>query len=188
MFYRKKEMLRKFEEVAFEYMDDLYNFALYMTRNPWDAEDLVQDTYLRAYRFFGRFKRGTNFKAWIFRILVNLYINGYRKKQKEPTRVDLEMILPWYAFETSESFAGSVYDFILDDGTFVFHDEIYRALNAIPEKFKFVVLLIDIAEFTMKECSMILDCPIGTVMSRHSRAKKLLKNKLRYYAEELGMI
>lgn len=184
MFLHDKEKRQHFEAVAFNYMDDLYRTALVMTRNPWDAEDLVQETYLRAYRFFNRFKKGTNFRAWILKILTNLYINEYRKKQKEPASIDLGMIMPYYEaeipklpYETAEKLASGNHKGIFDD-------ELEEALDSVPEVYKRIVFLLDILEYSNKECSKMLGCPLGTVMSRHFRGRELLRKKLDGYARE----
>ena len=177
----------EFEQLAFEHMDALYNTALRMTRNPLDAEDLIQDVYVRAYRFFHRFKRDTNFKAWIFKILTNTYINQYRKKLKQPHQIELEKVNygkrenPDTHTEVIENFDSSGYKDLFDD-------EINTALDELSDDFKIVVLLADVESFSYKEIARIVNCPIGTVMSRLSRGRKQLQNQLRDYALKGGFL
>ena len=188
MWQNEDKKRRQFEEIAFEYLDELYNFALRMTHNPWDAEDLVQETYLRAYRFFNRFKTGTNFRAWIFKILTNQFINEYRNKQKQPASLDFEIVMPCYEVKTSSLPEQKVEELASGNHSAIFGDEVQEALDSIPEVYKWVVLLLDILEYSQKECSQILSCPQGTVMSRHFRAKAILRSKLGGYALKRGII
>ncbi|MCH7755689.1 sigma-70 family RNA polymerase sigma factor [candidate division KSB1 bacterium] len=177
----------EFQALAFEHVDSLYNTALRMTKNALDAEDLVQDVYLRAFRFFHRFERGTNFKAWIFKILTNTYINQYRKKINKPYHVDLEKIK--YNYDDKEAAAQtSAQESERLDYETLFDDEIKNALQQIPDEFRVVVLLADVESFSYKEVAKIIGCPIGTVMSRLSRGRKQLQNYLREYARKGGFI
>lgn len=184
IFQKKKE----FEELAFKHMNSLYNTALRMTKNELDAEDLVQDVYVRAFRFFNKFEKGTNFKAWIFKILTNTYINQYRKKSREPLQVNFDKVKYTFAEiekdklnQYEEKFDESIYDALFDD-------EIKNALTQLPDEFRMVVLLADIEEFSYKEIAEIVDCPIGTVMSRLSRGRRQLQNYLKEYATRHGFI
>ncbi len=177
----------KFEQLAYPHMDALYNMALRLTRHPLDAEDLVQETYLRAYRFFHQFEEGTNFKAWIFKILTNTFINHYRKKARAPQQVDLEKISPYYAAAKEErAEAAAAHDF----GHYqqFFGDEINHALQQLSEEFRWVVILCDLEEFSYKEIAALLAIPIGTVMSRLSRGRAQLQKLLQDYAEREGII
>jgi len=177
----------EFQALAFEHVDSLYNTAVRMTKNALDAEDLLQDVYLRAFRFFHRFERGTNFKAWIFKILTNTYINQYRKKINQPYHVDLEKIK--YNYDDKEETAQtSAQESERLDYETLFDDEIKSALQQIPDEFRVVVLLADVESFSYKEVAKIIGCPIGTVMSRLSRGRKQLQNYLREYATKGGFI
>ena len=184
------EKRKEFQEMAFSHMDSLYNTALRMTRNEVDAEDLMQDVYVRAYRFFEKFQRGTNFKAWIFKILTNTFINQYRKKINQPYLVEFEKVKYSYneddAGEDSlnrviEKFDSSNYDMLFDD-------EIKRALEQLSGDFRMVVILADIESFSYKEIAKIIGCPMGTVMSRLSRGRRQLQIYLREYAIRGGFI
>lgn len=165
------EKRKEFEEVALPYINSLYHMALRMTRNTQDAEDLVQETYLKAYRFFHRFQKGTNCKAWLFKILNNTYINSYRKRVKEPK---IESISDNPFYETPETILDVEEELIKR----ITQQEIKEALGKLPEEFRSVVILSDLEGFSYKEISEILDCPIGTVMSRLHRGRSRLKEIL----------
>lgn len=172
---------REFEELSLQYMNPLYNAALRMTRDGSEAQDLVQDTYLRAYRFYSKFEKGTNFRAWIFKILKNIYINKYRKQQKAPQMVEIsnvELVGDLAADVTPEN---EFFNNLLDD-------DIKEAMDLLPEEFRDAIILSDLEGFSYKEISEILDRPIGTVMSRLHRGRKLLKNSLREYARRRGYV
>ena len=177
-----------FEEIAFQYMDSLYSTALRFTRNTEEAEDLVQDTYLRAFRFFDKFQTGTNFKAWIFKILTNTFINKYRKKARTPQQVQLDKVA--YGLENEEppervaEWAG--YDEEKYDE--LFDDDITVALSQLSEEFRMVVLLADIEGFSYKEIAEIIGRPSGTVMSRLFRGRRMLQRILEKYARREGYI
>lgn len=171
----QKEKGMEFEQLSLKYMNEVHRLARTITRNTWDAQDLVQDTLLRAYLYFNQFKPGTNFTAWIFKILTNTYINGYRKKQREPVCVGLETIMPYYNHDEIDS--PVIFEENLEYLLTCLSDELYEAFNSLPEIYKDVIFLLDILEYSIKECSIILGCPLGTVMSRHFRAKKLLRQK-----------
>lgn len=174
----------EFEKLAFPHMDSLYHTALRLTKNEVDAEDLVQDVYVRAFRFFHKFKKGTNFKAWIFKILTNTFINRYRKLMNQPHQIDLEKIEYKYADDkkTRESNPDEL------DYEKIFDDEIKEALDRLPTEFRVVVLLADVESFSYKEIAKIIGRPIGTVMSRLSRGRRYLQQHLRAYAIEGGFI
>ncbi|MFQ5823723.1 MAG: sigma-70 family RNA polymerase sigma factor [bacterium] len=179
---------KEFQELSFELMDSLYNTAFRMTRNELDAEDLVQDVYVRAFRFFHKFNKGTNFKAWIFKILTNTYINQYRKKTRAPLQVDFDKIEYNY-IESEKEYQPQIienfYDLNTDD---IFDDEIKTALGQLPDEFRIVVILADVEGFSYKEIAQIVGCPIGTVMSRLSRGRRQLQTYLKEYAIRGGFI
>jgi RNA polymerase sigma-70 factor (ECF subfamily) len=162
----------RFAQQAMEHMSSLYSAALRMTRNPADAEDLVQETYLKAYRGFGGFTEGTNLKAWLYRILTNTYINSYRAKQRRPDETDLDEVEAARASRSAE-------DELMD----LFSEaEVKAAVEELPENFRMAVLLADVEGFSYKEIAEILDIPIGTVMSRLHRGRKALEKLLYDFA------
>jgi RNA polymerase sigma-70 factor (ECF subfamily) len=162
----------------------MYNFAYRLTLDPDDAKDLLQDTYLKAFRFIDSFQQGTNAKAWLFRILKNSFINDYRKKSKEPSKVDYQEVETYYNSEdvdrqiTPDLRVEALQDMI--------GDEISTALNALDVDFRTVIILCDLEGFKYEEMAKILDIPIGTVRSRLHRARNLLKEKLSEYAKTMG--
>ena len=166
-----------FADLAMEHMSSLYSAALRMTRNPADAEDLVQETYLKAYRGFGGFEEGTNLKAWLYRILTNTYINSYRAKQRRPDETDLDEVEDLYLYRRlgglEAARAGrSAEDELMD----LFSEaEVKAAVEELPENFRMAVLLADVEGFSYKEIAEIMDIPIGTVMSRLHRGRKALE-------------
>jgi RNA polymerase sigma-70 factor (ECF subfamily) len=178
-----------FATQAMPLMDGLYSAALRMTRNPADAEDLVQETYLRAYRGFGGFQDGTNLKAWLYRILTNTYINAYRAKQRRPEESDLDDVEELYLYHRigglEAARAGrSAEDELMD--TFS-EAEVKAAIEDLPEAFRLAVLLADVEGFAYKEIAEILDIPIGTVMSRLHRGRKALQKALFEFAVTRGL-
>ncbi|MCU0330437.1 MAG: sigma-70 family RNA polymerase sigma factor [Candidatus Kapabacteria bacterium] len=175
---------QEFESEALPHMSALFNFAVRLCRDRDDAADLVQETYLKAYRFFDKFERGTNCKAWLFRILKNSYINRYRKNSKEPDVVDYDTVEDFYEVVRDNSVVvpGSeeqVFSEALDD-------EVAKAIDGLPEEFRTVIILCDIEEFTYEEIADFVDCPIGTVRSRLHRARKMLAATLYEYATKRG--
>lgn len=178
-----------FAAQAMPLMDSLYSAAMRMTRNPADAEDLVQETYLRAYRGFGGFQEGTNLKAWLYRILTNTYINSYRAKQRRPDETDLGEVEDLYLYrrlgglEAARS-GRSAEDELMDSFS---EAEVKAAIEALPENFRMAVLLADVEGFSYKEIAEILDIPIGTVMSRLHRGRKALQKALYDYAVTHGL-
>lgn len=180
-----EEKKRRFEELAFPHLNALYFAALGMSRNPRDAEDLVQETCLKAYRSLERFQQGTDFKAWIFRILINTYRDLYRRRVRGPSFVELseeDVDAPrdrarlWSLADVEEALE----KFLVDD--------VIRVLNALPETHRLAVILADIMDFSYKEIAGILECPLGTVMSRLNRARTLLRNSLYEYARREGLL
>lgn len=182
-----KEEIKKqedFEDEIIPHLDAMYNFALRLTSDPSDAEDLVQDTIVKAFRFFSSYEKGTNAKAWLFRILKNSYINNYRKQSKQPNQVDYDEVATFY--ETIRAERTDTSD--LEDKMFrdLIDDDISNALDELPEDFRTVVLLCDIEDFTYEEIANMLDVPIGTIRSRLHRGRNLLKSQLMEYAKERG--
>ena len=179
----------RFSDDAMPLMGSLYSAALRMTRNPSDAEDLVQETYLKAYRGYGGFTEGTNLKAWLYRILTNTYINIYRAKQRRPDETELDEVEDLYLYRRlgglEEARAGrSAEDELMD----LFPEqEVKEAVEALPENFRMAVLLADVEGFSYKEIAEILDIPIGTVMSRLHRGRKALQKRLYDFAAERGL-
>jgi len=179
----------EFAELALEYMPGLYSAALRMTRNPADAEDLVQETYLRAYRGFGSFTPGTNLRAWLYRILTNTYINSYRAKQRRPDERDIDDVEDLFLYRrlgaVEQALASrSAEDELMDLFT---EDEVKGALEALPEQFRMAVYLADVEGFSYKEIAEILDVPIGTVMSRLHRGRKSMQKRLFQFAVDRGL-
>ncbi|MCI0694254.1 sigma-70 family RNA polymerase sigma factor [candidate division KSB1 bacterium] len=185
----RRKKLQAFEALAFEHIDALYRAALRLTRNRQDAEDLVQDAYLRAFRFFDRFQPGTNFKAWLFTILRNTFINHYRKKKIQPATLAFDKVA-FMLSDTDARVPASRYVDRYDETRYqdMFGDQIQAALDRLPEEFRMVVLLADIEEFQYQEIAEIMNCPIGTVMSRLSRARRQLQRYLRDYAYREGYV
>ena len=159
-------------------------FAYHLAYNDEDANDLVQETFLKAYRFIDKYHEGTNAKAWLFKILKNAYINEYRKKSKRPTKVDFEDIVAYH--DTDDDRVTGYMDLRAEIFQYMMGDEITTAINALPVDFRTVILLCDVEDFTYEEISKIIDIPIGTVRSRLFRARNMLKETLKKYAESLG--
>jgi RNA polymerase sigma-70 factor (ECF subfamily) len=178
-----------FADEAMEYMPQLYSAALRMTRNPSDAEDLVQETYLKAYRGFGGFQEGTNLKAWLYRILTNTFINSYRSKKRRPDETELDEVEDLYLYRRlggleAAQVGRSAEDELMDWFTDI---EVKEAIEDLPENFRLAVLLADVEGFSYKEIAEILDIPIGTVMSRLHRGRKALQKQLYEYASQRGL-
>ncbi|MBK9180253.1 MAG: sigma-70 family RNA polymerase sigma factor [Acidimicrobiales bacterium] len=172
------------------FMQPLYSAALRLTRNPADAEDLVQETYLKAFRGFGGFQEGTNLKAWLYRILTNTFINSYRSRKRRPDETDLGEVEDLYLYKRigglEAAAAGrSAEDELLELFT---EDEVKDALEALPEQFRMAVLLADVEGFSYKEIAEILDIPIGTVMSRLHRGRKALQKRLYEFASQRRLV
>jgi RNA polymerase sigma-70 factor, ECF subfamily len=180
----------QFSEQAMEYMPALYTAALRLTRNSADAEDLVQETFLKAYRAFGSFEEGTNLKAWLYRILTNTFINNYRASKRRPEKADVEDIEDLYLYKRlnelpSPGVGRSAEEELLDRIT---DDEVKGAIESLPESFRIAVLLADVEGFSYKEIAEITDVPIGTVMSRIHRGRKALQKALLGFAEARGLV
>lgn len=175
---------RSFEEEAVPHMKLLYNYAIRMTGDQLEADDLLQDTYMRAFRFFHKFEKGTNCKAWLFRIMKNCYINKYRKNKKEPSKVD---------YEDVQNFYDSIRDELVDPNDLehkvfsnLLDDDVMNALNSLQDDYKTVVILCDLEGLSYEEIAEFLDVPIGTVRSRLHRGRKILQRKLSDYAKSKG--
>lgn len=180
----------RFSDMAMEYMGSLYSAALRMTRNPADAEDLVQETYLKAYRAFGSFQEGTNLKAWLYRILTNTFINSYRARRRRPEQTELDDVEDLYLYRRlggleAVSAGRSAEEEVLDHFT---ESDVKEAVEALPEQFRLAVLLADVEGFSYKEIADILDVPIGTVMSRLHRGRKALQKTLHEFGRERGLL
>jgi RNA polymerase sigma-70 factor (ECF subfamily) len=178
-----------FAEQAMEFMPALYAAALRMTRNPSDAEDLVQETYLKAFRSFGGFEQGTNLRAWLYRILTNTFINSYRSKKRRPMETELDEGEDLHLYRrlggleavmASRSAEDELMDWFTDA-------EVKGAIEALPENFRIPVLLADVEGFSYKEIAEMLDIPIGTVMSRLHRGRKSLQKQLYEFALSRGL-
>ncbi len=184
-----EEDKRRFQADALPLLDSLYGAALRMTRNPADAEDLVQETMLRAYRAFDRFEPGTNLKAWLFRILTNAYINVYRKRQREPQKIPLEEVEDFDLYQELKNhdpqFSETPESIVLDS---LVDSDITDAIDDLPEQFRLAVVLSDIEGFSYAEMAEIMDVPLGTVMSRLHRGRKALQKRLWDLARERGIV
>ncbi|MFQ5850073.1 MAG: sigma-70 family RNA polymerase sigma factor [Candidatus Binatia bacterium] len=185
---RKKELKAEFERVALPHLSHLYTSAFYLTKERAEAEDLIQETYLRAFRFFDKFQPGTNCRAWLLSILRNLFINRYRQKRQEPEMVDWENI-------------DQVYDSMVEQGekaekanpegllfSQLMDEEVEKALWELPEEFRTAIVLVDIQELSYEEAAKVMECPVGTVRSRVSRGRRILQVALRDYALERRLI
>ena len=188
-FQNENEMAAaRFEAVALPFMDALYNKAMHMTRSPEDANDIVQETYLRAFRTFGNFTEGTNCKAWLFTILYSVFINRYRKQRREPETVSIE--------EREEAFHLTLADAQWEEnfaalGGAGLHwqgAEVNEALGKLPESFRAAVLLVDVEGLSYEEAAAVVDCPVGTLRSRLFRARRVLFVELHDYARKTGII
>jgi RNA polymerase sigma-70 factor, ECF subfamily len=179
-----------FAELAMPYMDALYSAGLRMTRNPADAEDLVQETYLRAYRGFGGFKEGTNLKAWLYKILTNTFINTYRAKKRRPEQTDFDDVEEFSLYNRLGGLEAAEAERTPESEVLEgMPDEVVKeALESLPEQFRMAVLLADVEGFSYKEIAEIMDVPIGTVMSRLHRGRKQLQIRLWDYARDRGLL
>jgi RNA polymerase sigma-70 factor (ECF subfamily) len=173
-----------FNDEIIPHLDSLYNFALRLTTDHSDAEDLVQDTIVKAFRFFDSYEKGTNAKAWLFRILKNSFINNYRKNLKKPQSVDYDEVSSYYESVRAERTDTSDLESIIYRN--LMDDNFTSALAKLPEDFRTVVLLCDVDGFTYEEISNMLDVPIGTIRSRLHRGRNLLKTELYEYAKKRG--
>jgi RNA polymerase sigma-70 factor (ECF subfamily) len=177
-----------FEAAAMPFVDALYNTAYRMTRNSEDAEDLVQETYLKAYRYYDKFEEGTNFKAWLFKIMKNTFINNYRKKQQAPALSDFAEIEESFETQVNEDTARQTKnpeEELLEN---VLDEDVQKALDKLPPDYRMVVLLADLEGFSYKEIAEILEVPVGTVMSRLYRGRRLMETAMLEFARDHGYL
>ena len=181
-----EERRQRFERDAMQYVDQLYSAAMRMARNPADAEDLVQEAYTKAFSAFHQYKPGTNLKAWLYRILTNTYINLYRKRQREPLQSNSDTIEDWQLARAESHTSTGLRSAEAEALDHLPDSDVKRALQAIPEEFRLAVYFADVEGFAYKEISDIMNTPIGTVMSRLHRGRKMLRDMLADYAAERG--
>ncbi|MCH6196482.1 sigma-70 family RNA polymerase sigma factor [Corynebacterium mastitidis] len=182
-----QELHRRFEHEALPLLDQLYGGALKMTRNPADAEDLVQETYMKAFQAFDRFQAGTNLKAWLYRIMTNTYINSYRKKQRQPVQTSAEEMTDYQLYTTSSHDSTGLVSAEVEALKRIPNQQIVDALDQLREDYRMVVYYSDVEGLAYKEIAEIMDTPLGTVMSRLHRGRKQLRGLLKEVAQEQGI-
>jgi len=182
-----EERAARFERDAMPYLEQLYAAAMRMTRNPQDAEDLVQETFAKAYAAFHQFNEGTNLKAWLYRILTNTFINSYRKKQRQPQQSMSEDVEDWQLARAESHTSSGLKSAEMEALEHLPDSDVKEALSQLPEDFRLAVYLADVEGFPYKEIAQIMDTPIGTVMSRLHRGRRQLRALLTDYARDRGM-
>ncbi|KHO30116.1 sigma-70 family RNA polymerase sigma factor [Corynebacterium minutissimum] len=184
---KQREQQRLFEEQALPLLDQLYGGAMRLTRNPQDAEDLIQETYLKAYSNFGSFKQGTNLKAWLYRIMTNTYINSYRKAKRRPMESSADELSDFQLYTTAGHDSTGLESAEVAALKQMPDSEISDAMNDLPEDYRMVVYYADVVGLAYKEIAEVMDTPLGTVMSRLHRGRKLLRTALKDVAREKGI-
>jgi RNA polymerase sigma-70 factor (ECF subfamily) len=182
------ERTARFERDAMPLLDQLYSAAMRLTHNPQDAEDLVQDTFAKAYASFHQYQDGTNLKAWMYRILTNTFINSYRKKQREPLQSDADGVDDWQLVRAEAHTSRGLRSAETEALDHLPDSDVKKALQELPSDFRMAVYLADVEGFAYKEIAEIMDTPIGTVMSRLNRGRSMLRTLLQDYARERGLI
>jgi RNA polymerase sigma-70 factor (ECF subfamily) len=182
------ERTARFERDAMPLLDQLYSAAMRLTHNPQDAEDLVQDTFAKAYASFHQYQDGTNLKAWMYRILTNTFINSYRKKQREPLQSDADGVEDWQLVRAEAHTSRGLRSAETEALDHLPDSDVKKALQELPSDFRMAVYLADVEGFAYKEIAEIMETPIGTVMSRLNRGRSMLRTLLQDYARERGLI
>ncbi|MDO5750148.1 MAG: sigma-70 family RNA polymerase sigma factor [Rothia sp. (in: high G+C Gram-positive bacteria)] len=182
-----RELREAFTRDAMQYVDQLYAAALRMSRNPADAQDLVQETYLKAFAAYHQYQQGTNLKAWLYRILTNTYINVYRKRQREPQQANTEQVEDWQLAAAGNHDAVGLRSAETEALASMPDSEVKDALESLPEDFRMVVYYSDVEGFAYKDIAQMLEIPLGTVMSRLHRGRRILRERLADYARENGL-